>query len=61
MALTAEGAEMSFGDECDQAELGDVQLAEWMDLGETGVGAAGATVPPLGTLHHTGNLLARHY
>lgn len=62
MALTAAGAEVVFcsGDR-GPAEPGGVQLAEWMGLGEAGVGAAGAAVLPLATLHHAGNLQARHY
>lgn len=43
------------------AELVGVQQAEWMDLGEAGVGAAGAAVLPLSALHHAGDLQARHY
>lgn len=44
----------------DWAELGGVQLAEWMDLGEAGVGAACAAVFPLAALYDAGNLQARH-
>lgn len=45
---------------CGRAELGGVQPAEPMGLGEAGVGAAGAAVLPLAALHHAGNLQARH-
>lgn len=40
---------------------GAVRLAGWTRLSEAGVGAAGAAVLPLATLHHAGNLQARHH
>lgn len=62
MAWTAAPAEVMFcSSDCGRAELGGVQLAEWMRLGEAGVGAAGAAVLPLTALHHAGNLQACHY
>lgn len=62
MALTAAGAEVALcSGDCGRAELGGLQLAERMGLGEAGVGAAGAAVLPLAALHNAGNLQARHY
>lgn len=62
MAWTAARAEVTFcSGDCGRGALGGVQQPdEWRCLGEAGVGAAGAAVLPLATLHNTGNLQARH-
>lgn len=60
MALTAAKIMFCSG-ECGGAQLGGIQLALWMSLGEAGIGAAGVAVLPLTALHYAGNLQASYH